>query len=481
MPFRASLLPLLLVLALASAFPSGSSAQVVAPSDFTVTAIPATLDNRGGVLLSWTYLSDREPASGVTGWEYRYRSRTLTGVYASWPAAADGWRSDEGTGGGCTVSESQIVPRDRSHRVQCLAAGMVYQFQLRATTSSVSGPSVTSAEVAVHLSKEPEAPTGLTAVAGDGWVQLSWDYPAIVGVELRWGWRSRVAGGEWRGLSACEISSFHDANTRQLTIAEGIVNGTAYEFQIAAYEFFPRQEGDPDADPPRPPVPARCGRGGLPSSTSNAVTPSLTGGQIPGVPRNVVLVSEGAQHRLSWDVPPNADAFGRDGVDLTYEAQHRASDASFWGHITVSGLSGTFDVVAGKAYRARVRSVAGDVRSDWVVAGPVTATTAGSFGAPTNVEVFLATGDRAAVTWDPPATGADLVESYEVQWRDGRNRQSRRACPPQSVDRNTCVLATEAAADTLYEFRVRGVAGVQKGRGALPRLLSATRCCRRWR
>jgi fibronectin type 3 domain-containing protein len=105
-----------------------------------------------------------------------------------------------------------------------LANGTTYDFRVRATRAS--GDSVPSNVVSVRpMPPVPTAPTGLTASAGDGVVQLSWTASSTSNA---WYWIEYSANGaSWRRLqypvsTCCTFSYAY------------LANGTSYQFRIRA-------------------------------------------------------------------------------------------------------------------------------------------------------------------------------------------------------------------------------------------------------
>jgi hypothetical protein len=133
----------------------------------------------------------------------------------------------------------------------------------------------------------PGAPTGLVGTPGDGRVMLDWQAPAssepILGYEVQ----TRPAGGEWGASTPVplRLQAVLPGATSTAAVVDGLVNGTTYEFRVAARSslglggFSSTVLVTPAAAamPPQPtvPPPPRPPAGGLLPSTGNSVADLL--------------------------------------------------------------------------------------------------------------------------------------------------------------------------------------------------------------
>ena len=103
--------------------------------------------------------------------------------------------------------------------------GNIYLWMVRAVNAIGAGPASTFVSAAPRDPTEPDAPTGLSAVAGDGQVTLSWEEPddndsAITGYEF-----TRNGGSDWHSTGT---------GTSLTTVDTLPVNGFEYDYQVRA-------------------------------------------------------------------------------------------------------------------------------------------------------------------------------------------------------------------------------------------------------
>ena len=106
-----------------------------------------------------------------------------------------------------------------------LANGILYRFEVRA--ESVSGTGQSTGVFAVPTVIAPSKPWGLSAVAGDGTVSLSW---LAVASATAWQYQQKQGDGEfgaWTDIAGSEAAT----TSHELT---GLTNGTTYGFRVRA-------------------------------------------------------------------------------------------------------------------------------------------------------------------------------------------------------------------------------------------------------
>ena len=169
---------------------NGAAAMVAAatPLFAAPTGLTATAGDRQ-VMLSWT-----DPGnSNISGYEVS---------------------SDGGTNYSA-ISDGDSEPTTISHTVRDLAGGTSYTFAVRA---------VNGAPATVTATPLIAAPTGLTAEADDGQVELSWTDPGNSNISS---YELNIDGGAFAAIGDS------DASTTRHTVT-GLINGTTYTFGVRA-------------------------------------------------------------------------------------------------------------------------------------------------------------------------------------------------------------------------------------------------------
>ena len=112
--------------------------------------------------------------------------------------------------------------KETSYKSMGLTNGAIYYYVVRAVNTS--GDSERSNEVSATPLNPPEPPAGLTALAGNGQVTLSWNQAArAMAYKV---YRSETPGGPYTQISAGE--------TRTSYTATGLTNGRTYYFVVRA-------------------------------------------------------------------------------------------------------------------------------------------------------------------------------------------------------------------------------------------------------
>ena len=185
-------------------YPSGESpesSQVSAAPRAPVLTAPESVTLLPGdraITISWT------PVAGATGYT----------VY---------WANSSGVRAGATGVSSILVEGANVHVHAGLASGLVYHYVV--TASGPGGESSPSVEVsAATVTPAPTAPLNLSAVGGDGAIELAWS-PAIGAVSYN------VYGSTVAGLvpgPATLIANVESCNFRHT----GLVNGEVHHYFV---------------------------------------------------------------------------------------------------------------------------------------------------------------------------------------------------------------------------------------------------------
>ena len=187
-----------------------------APTGLTVT--PVT-DDSTSLVLAWVWAAATENNVNAERFEYRQR-----------PDGAGEWLQwTEVPGGGSP----------RGYTVLDLAGGTFYDFQVCAVSpSGASAPSNTGRAKTTDLAADatPAAPLGLGATPGDSQVTLTWRDPVDSNIDgylyLQCETDCTDPAAVFSEVQA-EIDQGVVAKTTQYTVT-GLVNGTAYTFQLKA-------------------------------------------------------------------------------------------------------------------------------------------------------------------------------------------------------------------------------------------------------
>ncbi|MEI8050728.1 MAG: pentapeptide repeat-containing protein, partial [Actinomycetes bacterium] len=210
--------------------------------------------------------------------------------------------------GGLTCSSSVT-----SCQITGFATGVPYVFTV--TSTNAIGTSAGTTTSTVTFTALPNAPTGVSAVGGQGSGTVSWVAPVNTGGLSLTGYKVTASPGGQTCLTAggtsCTVS--------------GLTNGTPYTFTVQAKNSLGY---------------------GASSSASSSVTPAT----VPGTPSNVVAVAGDASASLSWSPPAFNGGSGITGYQISASSgqsmvtQSNATTATFEG--LSNGTSYTFRVAA---------------------------------------------------------------------------------------------------------------------------------------
>lgn len=264
----------------------------------------------------------------------------------------------------------------------------------------------------------PPAPTGLSAVPGEGEVELSWDAVGedVVGYRV---FQASSADGPWTMVS-------EDIVPGTSTTVGGLTSGTTYWFAVTALD-----------------------EAGNSSERSAPVDAALADDTAPAVPQNLSARPQDGAADLSWDAVADADLAGYQvyvatGPDGPW-AEH--GDRVTGTSATVGGLTN------GTEYWFSVAAV--DARGNTSArSGPDQATPQDSTApaAPRNV-VAAGHDARVTITWEPVAA-ADLA-GYRVERATAETGAYARV--HDDVNSGTELVDTDVRNGTTYWYRVLAV------------------------
>ncbi len=361
----------------------------------TITLTAATGD--GQVKLSWTYTND----DGEAFDHWRYAQKKGSGSYSFGVAIP----------GGKTV---------RTHTVTGLENGAAYTFKVsRGVTSPPPAMIQTTAdpdsnEVTATPTAAPAKPTGLSAEAGNGQVELTWTDPddgSITRYQLRQK-KGRAAWGSWAAIPSS------DADTVSHTVT-GLDNDVEYRFRIRA----------------------RNGSGNSAQSAIVEATPSASA----AVPKPVLSAAPAGYGRvkLSWSA--------LSGVTVaSWGYEYKSAGGSWSATTTVSDGSATSATVTGLTigteYKFRLfAAVSLGVQSVW--SDEVKATPTNTVPKP----VLTAAGGDASVTLSWSALTGIPITSWGYQYKSTGGWSTTTTVTGGS---RTSVRVTGLTNGTKYTFRL---------------------------
>ncbi len=240
-------------------------------------------------------------------------------------------------------------------------------YTVRLVYPSASG-TITSNAATVTTHALMDAPTGVTATAGNGQASVSWTPGAANGSVISGYTVTASPGGATCSsllLTTCAVT--------------GLANGTAYAFTVVATSLLASS---------------------APSAPSSAVTPAT----VPGAPRTVTATHDEAQSVVSWVAPASTGGAAITGYEVT-ASPGGATCTTATTSCTVTGLDD------GTAY---VMSVTATNRVGTGAAGTSSPVTPGfAPGAASNVTATAGNG-QATVSWDPATSTGLPVLGYSV-------------------------------------------------------------------
>jgi len=264
-----------------------------------------------------------------------------------------------------------------------LTNGKSYTFTVVAQNNGVdSAASVASASVTPKVpATAPGAPTGVTAVAGNGQATVSFTPPANDGGSMIMGYKVITEPG---GMTV--------TGTKSPITVTGLTNGTSYTFKVIATNSV---NDSPESAP------------------SASVTPTAPAGS-PGEPTNVTAVAGNGEATISFTPPTDNGGNPITGYKVTSQPDGITATGTT-SPITIIGLTN------GTAYTFTV--VATNSKGDSAASAASTSVTptapAGSPGAPTNV-IAVAGNGQATISFTPPAdNGGNPVTEYKVTSQPG--------------------------------------------------------------
>ena len=274
-------------------------------------------------------------------------------------------------------SDANAGSTSTTHTVTGLTNGTTYTFTVTATNAIGTGlPSDPSTSVTPGT--VPDAPTGVTASAGNAQATVTFSPPPSDGGSSITGYTVTSSGGQIAQGTASPIT------------VTGLTNGTTYTFTVTATNFWG-------------PGPS--------SSPSTGVTP----GTIPGAPTGATATAGNAQATVTFSPPPSDGGSSIMGYTVTSSGGQTAQGTA--SPITVTGLTN------GTTYSFTV--IATNFWGPGPASSPSTGATPGTIpGAPTGATASAGNA-QATVNFTPPASdGGSSITAYIVTSSPGGNTGS---------------------------------------------------------
>ncbi|HEY3420941.1 MAG TPA: fibronectin type III domain-containing protein [Methanomassiliicoccales archaeon] len=241
--------------------PDSNEAVGMAPAPSAPSA-PLNLTafaGQGQIILNWSAPSS--VGTGIT--EYRVFRATTAGGEGTTPIAST-------TGTTLTYIDVNI------------ASGSTYYYEVRAVNSGGLGPEsnevVIIAEIVVGI---PSPPTGLTAVAGNGYILLNWTAPSNAGGSVITSYKV------YRGTSASGEEAVPIASPSAATLT---YNDSSAMNQIPYYYVVKAVNSNGTSNP------------------SNEVTATPVNLALPSAPKNVIATPGAGKVVIIWDAPDSVGA-----------------------------------------------------------------------------------------------------------------------------------------------------------------------------
>lgn len=331
-----------------------------APAAPTITASNTSLT------VSWT--APYNGGSAITGYTLQYKLATA----GSWT----------------TVDPGNVTSRT----LTSLTNGSAYEVKVLA--KNAAGSSSYSSVSSGTPRTVPGVPTGLTAVHGNGSVDLTWTAPASNG-----GAAVTDYVVQYRVSVELDWETFADGtSTSTSTTVTGLDNGTTYDFRVLAVN--------------------EAGAGGASSTASDM--PRTT----PSEPRNLAVMADETALDLTWDAP----SYNGGQAIQDYVIAYRIVGSSSWtiwsDTITTTTGARITGLVNGTDYEVLVEAHNGVEADHTSLTVGVEGDNATSSGTPRTVPdapISLTTtaGDgQVALSWLAPVfNGGAAITDYEVKYR----------------------------------------------------------------
>lgn len=297
-------------------------------------------------------------------------------------------------------------------------------------------------EYNVEVSNIPGVPTGLSATAGDGCVQLSWVAPVddgnspITNYEYRYGIGTAATPESYTSWTSTDsTSTSHPVSP--------LTNDMYHIFEVRAVNVIGESAASASA------------------SATPTAPPTYT---TPGQPTELTATASNGVVTLDWDAPTNTG-----GGITTYEYRVDPNNDGTWNDwesLDSSATAATLNLQNGRNYGIQVRaknSAGSSTSSTKLTAMPVDSSVT-TPSVPRNLRATAEDG-QVRLSWDAPSTGTGILDyEYKYDTSDDGSWRSWRVTDSTSTSYTVTGLTNE----TVYAFKVRarnaGGAGSESGK-----------------
>ena len=300
-----------------------------------------------------------------------------------------------------------------------LTNGTEYGIRITAVNNRGTSPNY-STVVSTTPSTTPSQVTSVAASAGNTLTSLSWSAPSNGGNTI-------TDYTIWYKVTASSTYTvFSDGvSTNATTTVTGLVNGTSYDFIVAAIN----------------------GLGQGASSTAVSATPV----SVPGNPDNLSLTASNTIIIVSWSAPTSTG-----GSAITdYLVEYRSSGGSFTtfadGTSTATGTTIT-SLTNGTEYGVRISAINASGTS---TASSIVSTTPYTVPAPPEGLTGNSTTSTVSLTWTASSTNGSAITDYVVEYKIAASSTYTTFSDGVSSATSTTIIGLIEA--TSYDFRVSAV------------------------
>ncbi|PRX74304.1 S-layer family protein [Cohnella sp. SGD-V74] len=340
----------------------------------------------------------------------------------------------EGATGPVTTDDWELVARDinvTTYEVTELTNGTGYAFAVKAV-STLGDSDFTDAAAIATSSTVPDAPSGVSATAGNGQAVVSFTVPTNNG-------GSAITGYTVTALVNGSATGMTETGTASPITVSGLTNGTAYTFSVRATSAL----GDSSESDP-----------------SGEVTPRT----VPGAPTRVSATAGNGQAVVSFTAPTNNGGSAITGYTVTALVDGSATGMTATGTaspITVTGLTNgtsyTFTVRATNAAGDSAESSPTEPRTPLSPASAPDPAPAPVPDAPTesgnNSLVVLVISTNGSITIPVGGSGeVSLGEEISIVIPHGASEREQHITIEKVLNTEDLISEGEALASDIYEL-----------------------------